>query len=439
MGIELRMDEYGFRSLAAIPILILGLYVYKSNSKELSNRVFALFCLLWTMFIVSVNFVSLSNTIDSAQLFNRMSVYSGLLLIPLLVHFVLIFPYRSSVLKHRWVLPVTYLGAILALTVTFFREEILIRFPSTDSVTGDYSPEARPALYFYLTLAFTIAVLLLILRYTLTDLDVTRKRLFFVTFAIATYALYDAIDSVHINRDTNFLAGFVGEDDTYWRLTMATNALLIMTYFSILVLLAIRTSNVERRRESWLLVAFGFLAIVTGYFDPILRGIWSDYPGTLWLWRISGVSMIFYAILRYQLFDLNTRIRIGVRYGTLATIFFFVFFTVQELVKDVWGQAFGYFTGLLLAGALIFLFTPLQGFIEKFAHKLVPAATSESYERYRAMEIYRAALEGALADKIVNPTELSTLKNLRSTLGITEADHMLLERDIRARLFQGGV
>jgi hypothetical protein len=439
VGIELRMDEYGFRSLAAIPILILGIYVYKSNARELSNRVFALFCLLWTMFIVSVNFVSLSNTIDSAQLFNRMSVYSGLLLIPLLVHFVLIFPYRSSILKHRWLLPVAYASALLALAATFLREDILVRFPSTDSTTLVYSPEARPALYFYLTLAFTLAVVLLILRYTLTDLEVTRKRLFFVTFAIATYALYDAIDSVHINRDEDFLASFVGEDDTYWRLTMATNALLILTYFSILVLLAIRTSHAERRRESWLLVGFGFLAVVSGYFDPIARHFWPDYPGTLWLWRISGVSLIFYAILRYQLFDLNVRIRIGVRYGTLATIFFFVFFTVQELVKDVWGQAFGYFTGLLLAGALIFLFTPLQGYIEKFSHRLVPASTSETYERYRAMEIYRAALEGALADRVVNSTELATLKNLRATLGITDTDHQLLERDIRARLVQGGV
>ncbi len=439
MGIELRMDEYGFRSLAAIPILILGLYVYKSNSKELSNRIFALFCLMWTLFIIALNFVSLSTTIDSAQLFNRLSVYSGLLLIPLLIHFVLVFPYRSSLLKHKWLLPLTYLGAVIALAVTFVREEILIRFPTTNSLTGYYDPEARPALYFFLTLAFTIAVLLLILRYTLTDLDVTRKRLFFVAFAIATYSLYDAIDAVHINRDEDFKAGFRGEDDTYWRLTMATDALLILTYFSILVLLAMRTSNRERRRESWMLVGFGFGAVVTGYFDPILRFYFEYYPGTLWLWRIAAVSLVFYAILRYQLFDLNVRIRVGVKYGTMTALFGAIFFTIQEIVKDFAGQAWGYFLGLAAAALLIFLFQPTQQLIEKFAHKVVPPTTSENYERYRSMEIYRAALEGALADKIVNVTELATLKNLRSKLGITEADHQLLERDIRAQLLQGGV
>lgn len=433
------MDEYGFRALAAIPILVLGLYVYKSNARELGNRIFALFCLLWTVFIVALNFVSLSNTIDSAQLFNRLSVYSGLLLIPVVMHFVLVFPYKSSLLNHTWLLPLVYLGAVLALIVTFFREEILVRFPTTDNVTGHYSPEARPALYFYLTLAFTVAVLLLILRYTLTDLEVARKRLFFVTFALATYALYDAIDAIHINRDLNFKASFVGEDDTYWRLTMATDALLILTYFSILVLLAIRTSNLERRRESWMLVGFGVGALVTGYFDPILRATWMDYPGVLWLWRIASVSLIFYAILRYQLFDLHVRIRIGIKYGTMTALFGAVFFTIQEVIKDFAGAAWGYFLGLAAAAALIFLFQPTQQLIERFAHKVVPATRSENYERYRAMEIYRAALEGALADKMVNPNELTTLKNLRTKLGITDEDHQLLERDIRATLFQVGV
>jgi hypothetical protein len=438
VGLELRMDEYGFRSLAALPILLLGLYVYKSNPKEMSNRVFAVFCLMWTTFIIALNFVSLSNTIDTAQLFNRLSVYSGLLMIPLLVHFVLIFPYRSNLLKHRWLLPVLYFGAALALVMTFVRENILIRFPSTDAVTGDYAPEARPALYFFLALSFTVAVFLLIMRYTLTDLDVTRKRLFFVTFALATYALYDAIDAVHINQDLNFKAGFVGEDDTYWRLTMGAAALLIMTFFSILTLLALHTADPVRKRESWLLVGSGFGALVTGYFDPIIRAFWLDYPGVLWLWRIAAISLVFYAILRYQLFDLHVRIRLGVKMAAAALVFVATLFIVQRTTATFAGTAWGYFLGLAAAAALVFLFDPTRRLIDRVAHRLVPTSLTETGARSRALEIYGAALEGALADRIVNPTEIATLRNLRSTLGLSIEDHQALERTIRARLLQVG-
>ena len=150
---------------------------------------------------------------------------------------------------------------------------------------------------------------------------------------------------------------------------------------------------------------------------------------------------MFYAILKYQLFDLNVRIRIGVKYGTMTTVFAAVLFTVQEIVKDygpailgTGDPAFGYFVGLLAAAALVFLFTPIQHFIEKFSKRVVPPTSTETYERYRAMEIYRAALEGALADRAVSVDESHALRNLRDKLSISEADHHLLERDIRTTM-----
>lgn len=419
--------------------MLLGLYVYKANSRELSNRIFALFCAFWSLWIIALNFVSMSTSLDTASLWNHVSVYSVLVLMPVLFHFVLVFPYRSGLLKHRWLLPAAYGLAAVGLVLTLVRKEFLIRQPTIDSVRRVYGPEASPVLYFALSASFTIAVVLLILRYTLTDLDVTRKRLAFVTFAFASYALYEAIGDVHANRDAQFLASFTGDDLTFWRLNLATNALLLLTYFSLLALLALRTRVAERRKESLFLILSGAAAVVTGYLDPVLSFYWQDYPGTLWAWRIAGVTLVFYAILKYQLFDLNIRIRFGVKYGARGTAFAAVFFTVQELVRDLGGEALGYFAGLLLAAALVFLFEPFQRLTDKLAHKVVPPTTTETYERYRAMEIYRAALEGALADQVVTPAELHSLKNLRAKLAITDSDHDLLERDIRGALQRGGV
>ncbi|MBI2077337.1 MAG: hypothetical protein HYT80_03050 [Euryarchaeota archaeon] len=69
----------------------------------------------------------------------------------------------------------------------------------------------------------------------------------------------------------------------------------------------------------------------------------------------------------------------------------------------------------------------------------MPPASTENYERYRAMEIYKAALEGALADRSMDIEESKALSNLRATLNLSEADHHLLERDIRATMEKAAI
>lgn len=420
--------------MTALPVLALGLYVFKSNSKELTNRVFALFCCLWTVYILALNLVSLSTDLDTAILWNRISVYSLIVFLGGLIHFVLVFPHRSGLLKHRWLIPSLYLGVVGGIAAVINDEALMIRTPTYSVRVDAFSPEFRPVLYFLYATAFMVAVVTLVLRYSFTDFDITRKRLLFVTFAVATYALYENIGDLHTNADPAFLSSFQGPDVTFWRLTLAMDALLFLSFFVLLALNAVRTRVTDRRKEALILGLSGFAALVTGFFDPIVRGVWTLWPGVLWLWRIAAVTLMFYAILRYQLFDLNVRMRAGVRYGTMTTVFAAIFFTVQELVKDLGGSALGYFAGVLAAAALVFLFEPVQRWIEKFSHRVVPAESTDTYEKFRSMEIYKAALEGALADKTINPDESISLKNLRAKLGISDADHHLLERDIKNAL-----
>lgn len=415
-------------------MLALGLYVFKSNSREPTNRVFAGFCCLWTVYILALNLVSLGTDLETAILWNRIAVYSLVLFLAGLIHFVLVFPHRSGLLRFRWFLPALYLAAASAIVAVISDETFLIRTPTYSVKVDAFSPEFRPVLYFLYSAAFMAAVVTLVLRYSFTDFEITRKRLLFVTFAVATYAMYENIGDLHTNADPNFLSSFRGPDLTFWRLALAMDALLFLSFFVLLALNALRTRVPDRRKEALILGASGFAALLTGFFDPIMRGLWTLWPGVLWLWRIAAVTLMFYAILRYQLFDLNVRMRAGVRYGTMTTVFAAIFFTVQELVKDLGGSALGYFTGVLAAAALVFLFEPVQRWIEKFSHRVVPAQSTDTYEKFRSMEIYKAALEGALADKSINPDESLSLKNLRAKLGISDADHHLLERDIRTTL-----
>lgn len=440
MGIVLAPNEYTFRMAAAVPILILGLYVWKSNSKEATNRVFALFCLSWFLYIWSINLVSLSTDAPTAARWNRYSVYTGLLFLPSLIQFVLVFPFHSGLLKQRWLMPALYLSALgtLVAAIAAGEDAMLIRNPTVDVKAEVYGPAASPLFYFLSSLSFTIASLFLVLRYVFSDLEITRKRLFFVSFGITTYALYEAVGDVHINRDTEFLSSFTGPDAQFWDLTLASDALLLIVFFALLGLLVFRTQSLDRRREATILFLSGLTALIVGYADPIVRYFYPYYPGLLWALRLASVWLMFYAILKYQLFDLHVKIRIGVKYSTMTTIFAVVFFMIQETVKDFGGSLFGgnsgdagYVIGLLAAASLVFLFTPFQRLIERFSRRVVPPTSTENYEKYRSMEIYRAALEGAMADKVVTPSELNSLRNLRAKLGVTDADHALLERDIR--------
>ena len=232
--------------MAAVPILILGFYVLKSNPKELSNRVFAGFCLVWTMWIIAVNFVSLATDRDTAHNWNKLAAYALVIVTPALLHFVWVFPYRSRIVKRRWVVPLVYTSAAVLLLYVIYLPELFLEEPAYDFAAKAFSPNFRPSLYFIQGATFTVATLFLALRYTFTDLEVTRKRLYFVLFAIATYTIYNAIGDVHINAIPEYREGFRGLDLDYWRLTLVSDALVIMIFFALLSLLTFRTRNAER-------------------------------------------------------------------------------------------------------------------------------------------------------------------------------------------------
>lgn len=385
------------------------------------------------MQIAAFNLVFMSGDAETAAEWNRFYLYATLLFLPSLLHFAFVFPHGGRLGAHRLLVAALYGTGVGALIAARFRESFFIEPPVEIARLGVWTPSPRPVLLFLISFSFTIAVITLLMRYIFTELETTQKRLFFVTFALASFALYNDAGDVWLNTQ-EFLSTFHGYDDRFWRLTLASDAFLFLMFFALLVLLGIRARRSERRTEAVWLYGLGLLAVATGFLDTLLVDHIPHYPTTLFLWRIFAAALMFYAILRYQLFDLHVRIRSGVRYGTMTASFAAVFFVVTELVKDFGGRSLGYFAGLAAAAGLILLFSPLQSLMDRFSRRVVPGQPTESYERFRTMEIYKAALEGALIDRVVSPAESESLRRLRQELGILDADHALLERDVRDRL-----
>lgn len=149
---------------------------------------------------------------------------------------------------------------------------------------------------------------------------------------------------------------------------------------------------------------------------------------------ILYVGLLAYALLRWELFDFDVKLKWSIRKGTLAGIFVAMFFIVNQLVEVFAGQAFGAVAGAIAAGLLLFALRPLERLSHRVADAAMPGvhATAE-YAAFRKLEVYQAALEAALEGGI-SPKERRTLDALRTKLGIAEGDAALVERDAKTTL-----
>lgn len=140
-------------------------------------------------------------------------------------------------------------------------------------------------------------------------------------------------------------------------------------------------------------------------------------------------STIAYGILRFQLLQIDLRIKRGIRGGALAALFVATFFAATELAQILLSETLGPVIGVVAAAALAFFLHPLQRIADRVAETAMPGVqATPQYLAYRRLEVYREAFEGLAADGTLTPKERATLERLRAKLGIPEADAAALER-----------
>ncbi|HVM44597.1 MAG TPA: hypothetical protein VM582_01580, partial [Candidatus Thermoplasmatota archaeon] len=155
---------------------------------------------------------------------------------------------------------------------------------------------------------------------------------------------------------------------------------------------------------------------------------------------IVYIPLVGYGILRTQLFDIDIRLKRTVSRGTVAAIIVAIAFVVSELAAQLLSDRAGPFLGIAAAGVLVFAMAPLQRVADRLTNVAMPGvdARSPAYVTYRKMEVYRAALEGALEDGDVTQKERAMLARLRGNLDIGDDDARALEADVRQALRSAG-
>lgn len=197
--------------------------------------------------------------------------------------------------------------------------------------------------------------------------------------------------------------------------------------------------TVSRSRAMWFAVAFGvrdlFNAAWWGLY-PVYRQLpfWGDFLSNIgpMIVGLLYISLLTYAVLRVQLFDLDLKLKFVIRQGTVGAVIAAGFFVGSELLESI-VPVQGNLLGLMVAGVILLLMRPLQSLAEAFANRIMSTVhDTPNYRAGRKHEVYRATFESATVDGVLTEREREILAHVQGKLGIAPEKAQQLEREVAA-------
>lgn len=225
-----------------------------------------------------------------------------------------------------------------------------------------------------------------------------------------------------------------------WHFVYVTAGFLFGIVAAIAAYRRARTPSARQRARAFL-VAFTFFDLVWGGFYGSAAYLATQGSMNAALAEVLAlvyaiatpifVALLTYAILKVQLFDIELRIKIGIRRGTVALVFLIVFVAVAEIAQSFLSAEYGLAAGGVVAGILLVAIRPLERMADRVASVAMPTATgSPEYLAYKKLEVYRAAVESALeADGRIDDREIAKLDRLAAKLGVRPEDAAAVRRD----------
>lgn len=199
---------------------------------------------------------------------------------------------------------------------------------------------------------------------------------------------------------------------------------------------AARAGSAARGQARAYVVAFGVrdlgLAIITLGPLVVTMPTWAD-PEAWGVVLLLYYCALAYGILKVQLFDIDLRIKSGVRRSVVAGAFVAAFFLVSEGVEALVSGSAGTFAGLAAAALLLVALRPLERGAARFTDRLMPGVLdTHAYRTVRKGEVYRAAVESAMRDGEITEREREVLATVAEQLGLEPTEVRAVERDTAA-------
>lgn len=195
--------------------------------------------------------------------------------------------------------------------------------------------------------------------------------------------------------------------------------------------------SAQRGKAGWFLLAFGLHDVYYGYRVAVLAFVQAGDPlGGSWITPtvlygrpislIVWAALLAYGILRYQVVDIDVRLKRGTGRAIVLAAVAATFFVASELAEAVL-PIDGLVPGIVAAALLALGFLPLQRATGRLLDRLVPPATSSQRDQRRE-DIYADAVEAALLDKGLTADERAVLNRLRLRLGLDSRQATVVER-----------
>lgn len=289
-----------------------------------------------------------------------------------------------------------------------------------------------------LSIAFVLATILIILRLarayrTETSPSHRRQAAFMLAGMVLAYLPFPATLTIQVLATVPgvFVEGRLDRMVTYWTFAAAS-------VVGIGIAISILRDREESRREDRriILAAFAGVGALTAiaYADPApLVGAATRSVGLL-----AYPLLLAYALARFEVFDIDRRMRRGATLTLGALLVSGTFIIVQTVVSTVLQNVVfgaipsGYVSGTLAAFATTALFWPVVRTTQHVVKRFIPELTGNGLDQ-RRLEIYEHSLTGALADGELSDRENRTLAALRESLGVSETEHQMLVTKILTR------
>ncbi|HUR25365.1 MAG TPA: hypothetical protein VM327_05040 [Candidatus Thermoplasmatota archaeon] len=143
-------------------------------------------------------------------------------------------------------------------------------------------------------------------------------------------------------------------------------------------------------------------------------------------------ALLAYGILRTQLFDIDLRVKVGIRRSTVVTMVLVVALGAAKVAEFYLNKTYGLVAGGIAAGAMLVLTPRLNRMGEKVANTAMPQVQpTPVYLQFKKLEVYRAAVEAAQETGGIGPRERAGLDRLRDKLGLAAADCAAVEAELQ--------
>ena len=212
----------------------------------------------------------------------------------------------------------------------------------------------------------------------------------------------------------------------------------------------IATDPAERQRAKAFTYAFGIRDLMWSftfgtlfYYVVILEDTSSlvDPDSAFAMWRGAAylgavllyVPLVAYGILRLQLFDVDLRIKRGIKRSTIAASYVATFFVVSELAGNYLSDQLGTIMGVLATGILVFFLDSIQRTAEKVSNAAMPN-TNESVEylSFRKLQVYEATLRASLEDGVISKRQRKVLDSMITSMNLDVSVAQQIETDMIA-------